>query len=234
MLAYILRKGFMKCVIQDHDEQGRVRKVSYTHRFTPDYRRHIEYDEDGNKIKQWRTKHGHMDGDCLEYYTKKDGSGRIKSAVSYKYDQKHGFSEEYYANGHLKSQVLYVFDKRSGHRKQYHSNGQLHLDCCYKADMPHGVSLEYDREGNCVQERMFYNGALHGISIIYGDNGRKVAIEEYMHGEQVMVITFDANGNQNSHLRRSKEEYKREGEEVLNTPIPYGIMNALFQRELRD
>lgn len=158
-----------------------------------------EYGTDGNIVTLTEYKRGFI-VDRLRI-NRRDGQGRkqgrwcwfydsggLKSEVTYRDDQRHGYYKEYAENGDLLKVLKYdrdVLQEEAAEvakpeiRNEYYPNGQVKVSAMFRNGVAEGIRREYTPDGQVEHAWLYRNGVLIGEGIEKDDGNREGHWKDY-------------------------------------------------------
>jgi antitoxin component YwqK of YwqJK toxin-antitoxin module len=176
-----------------------------------------EFDDLGNKIRQYVKNRAGLQGEFLECFS----SGALKRKYHYHDDCFHGSQEEFFESGQKKLKCFYVNKKKHGPYVEWFENGQQSIKYTYNNGLKMGIGLEFyangqkkleayfndrgmqereerlfDANGQLISHTNFINDLKNGIKEEWYSNGKIKSISHYLldklHGK---AEVFYENGN---------------------------------------
>ena len=168
------------------------------------HREYIEYDSNGNTIKE----------------TSYNEDGSVSGSSEYEYDEKENRVKEinYNGDGDIFSEYEYDSEGNMIQNSRYDENGEM--DFCHKS--------EYDENGNEVKTERYEYNKWYLTESGYDSNGNKVKTVEYdENGDKEFYSTYEYN---NAGKLLQKIEYDNKGEIFERNEHEYDQSGNLIKR----
>src|SRR3989344_8243216 len=193
-----------------------------------------EFNEDGQKIRQFFSQGDKLEGAYLEWYPdgtpklerqyiegRMDGeqreyfpSGHLKVCAHYKNDQHDGLHEEWHENGVLARKAHFHEVKKEGQMGEWYPNGNSKLDAYFLADQPDGVQTEWHENGQLKVRAEFALGQKQGWQREWNETGAPIfeAFFDRGQAEGTMITWWEADRIKTRfHFAKGKKTGKHEG-----------------------
>ena len=141
------------------------------------YQKVVTYYETGEKMEEYRTKFGAMDGT----YRKWKPNGILFWEREYVDGKLHGVDKTWYLTGQLREENHYVNGKRCGTHTRWFPSGQMLEWIPYDNDELHGVHTTWYQNGHLDWQIPYHEGKEHGTAQYYYKNGLLKKTECYHH-----------------------------------------------------
>src|SRR5690606_18386858 len=100
----------------------------------------------GQVSRTYDIEKGLWEGDYVVYRQ----NGQISSKTTYKADEAHGVSKEWYPNGTIKKIANQVYGELNDEYLLYWPNGELKRKTSYNHGEKNGIETHYDKNGDIV------------------------------------------------------------------------------------
>ncbi|MBN2541945.1 toxin-antitoxin system YwqK family antitoxin [bacterium] len=168
---YVYEDGVIKMML-DYWEPNVKKKMLEYNGHTKPHGVSIEWDENGQKLKEVNFRDGLRYGPSISWYpngqmeyeeelrndvlhgkkTKWYQNGNKEYEISFDYGTLHGKSTIYYNNGNKEESIDYDHGKINGKKMNYYENGIIKYECGYEDDVKNGLEIFYNEKGEKTWE----------------------------------------------------------------------------------
>lgn len=142
-----------------------------------------EYNKHGALIEAVTYSQGLYQGDYISYYAL--GEGYIHYKIPYIDGEIQGKGYEYYPSGKVKTEMNFKNNEREGATVIYYLNGKVEINKNYQEGSLNGKFKEYHLNGNLYQEGNYLDDKLNGVWKTYYDDNVLASVSEYEKGKRV-------------------------------------------------
>lgn len=185
---YVYEDGVIKMTLEYWEPGVKKKMIEYNGNTKPNGRA-VEWDMNGNKIKEVHYREGLRYGPSYSWFP--DGQKEIES--NYNNDVLNGTKTKWYKNGNKEYEINFDYGTPHGKSVIWYENGQVEEETDYNQGKIDGKKINYYDNGEKRYECTYRKGVKNGPEIFWDEQGNKVWEIIYRSGEMISKENFDPN-----------------------------------------